>query len=165
ERPYRPPASGRPALGTNSNDHTHRDHCSLPCTHRVLCSGGAATPRGPRPVQPAWGWLKDFLDSSSNSARTHTDPRLRRRKYAHWQNRSVPHASIIWLARAVNVVRPVALRLHFDRVRIAKGGRLRFTLAVCMSWFGNFSMIGRPSTGMFAASSSAANCEKPQLCC
>lgn len=32
---------------------------------------------------------------------------------------SVPCASIIWLARAVNVVRPVARRLHIDRARFA----------------------------------------------
>ena len=38
---------------------------------------------------------------------------------------SVPRASIVWLARAVNVVRPVALRLHIDRARFATDGRLR----------------------------------------
>jgi hypothetical protein len=32
---------------------------------------------------------------------------------------SVPCASIIWLARAVNVVRPVTRRLHIDRARFA----------------------------------------------
>ena len=73
--------------------------------------------------------------------------------------------AIVWLAHAVNVVRPAALRLHIDRVRFAKGGRLRFTLVVCTSGLEIFSMIGRPSTGMFAASSSAVDCEKPQLYC
>ncbi len=43
-----------------------------------------------------------------------------RRSGAHWLNRSVPRASIIRLAHAVNVVRPVALRLHIDRVRFAE---------------------------------------------
>ena len=33
---------------------------------------------------------------------------------------SVPRASIIWLAHAVNVVRPAARRLHLDRARFAK---------------------------------------------
>jgi len=37
----------------------------------------------------------------------------------------VPRASIIWLTRAVNVVRPAALRLHIDRARFAKGRALR----------------------------------------
>lgn len=46
---------------------------------------------------------------------------------------SVPRASIVRLARAVNVVRPAARRLHIDRARFAKGGRLGITLAVCMS--------------------------------
>src|SRR5207253_11438895 len=46
--------------------------------------------------------------------------RGREAQYAHWQNRSVPRAPIIWLAHAVNVVRPVALRLHIDRVRFAR---------------------------------------------
>jgi hypothetical protein len=40
----------------------------------------------------------------------------------------VPRALIIWLAHAVNVVRPADLRLHIDRVRFAKGGRLGDTL-------------------------------------
>lgn len=44
---------------------------------------------------------------------------------------SVPRASIIWLARAVNVVRPVTLRLHIDRARSARDGRLGFTLGIC----------------------------------
>src|SRR2546421_2779468 len=71
--------------------------------------------------------------------------RSRAAQYAHWQNRTVPRASIIiWLAHAVNVVRPAALRLHIDRVRSAKGGRLRFTLVVCTSGLEIFSMIGRP---------------------
>ena len=48
---------------------------------------------------------------------------------------SVPLASIIWLAHTVNVVRPAARRLHIDRARFAKGGRLGITLAVCMSGF------------------------------
>lgn len=38
---------------------------------------------------------------------------------------SVPRASIVWLARAVNVVRPVALRLHIDRAHFATDERLR----------------------------------------
>ena len=89
-----------------------------------------------------------------------------RRSGAHWLNRSVPRASIIRLAHAVNVVRPVALRLHFDRVRIAKQGRaLKIHARGLHLWFGVFSMIGGPSTGMFAASSRAADCEKLQLCC
>jgi hypothetical protein len=46
---------------------------------------------------------------------------------------SVPRASIIWLAHAVNVVRPAASRLHIDRVRFAKGWHLGITLGVCMS--------------------------------
>ena len=50
--------------------------------------------------------------------------------------------AIVWLAHAVNVVRPAALRLHIDRVRFAKGGRLRFTLVVCTSGLEIFSMIG-----------------------
>jgi hypothetical protein len=33
---------------------------------------------------------------------------------------SVPRASIIWLARAVNVVRPAARRLHIDCAPFAK---------------------------------------------
>ena len=45
----------------------------------------------------------------------------------------VPCASIVWLARAVNVVRPAARRLHIDRAHFAKGGRLGITLAVCIS--------------------------------
>jgi len=36
-------------------------------------------------------------------------------------------------AHAVNVVRPIALRLHIDRARFAKGGRLGITLRMCMS--------------------------------
>ncbi|MFZ1074138.1 MAG: hypothetical protein WAO21_11995 [Verrucomicrobiia bacterium] len=44
---------------------------------------------------------------------------------------SVPRASIIWLARAVNVVRPVSLRLHIDCARSARDGRLGFTLGIC----------------------------------
>jgi hypothetical protein len=46
---------------------------------------------------------------------------------------SVPRAFIIWLAHAVNVVRPAARRLHIDRVRCAKGWHLGITLGVCMS--------------------------------
>jgi hypothetical protein len=52
---------------------------------------------------------------------------------------SVPRASIIWLAHAVKVVRPAALRLHLDRVRFAKGWHLGNTLGVCMSGFENFA--------------------------
>lgn len=44
---------------------------------------------------------------------------------------NVPRASIIWLARAVNVVRPVTLRLHIDCARSARDGRLGFTLGIC----------------------------------
>ena len=33
---------------------------------------------------------------------------------------SVPRALIIWLARAVKVERPFALRLHLDRARFAR---------------------------------------------
>jgi len=36
----------------------------------------------------------------------------------------VPRASIVWLARAVNVVRPAARRLHIDGTRSAMGRRL-----------------------------------------
>ena len=82
--------------------------------------------------------------SPANEVRRAMMCRSRAAQYAHWQNRSVPRASIIWLAHAVNVVRPVALRLHIDRVRFAKGGRLRFTLVVCTSGLEIFSMIGRP---------------------
>jgi hypothetical protein len=46
---------------------------------------------------------------------------------------SVPLASIIWLAHAVNVVRPAARRLHIDRARFAKGWHLGNTLGACMS--------------------------------
>jgi hypothetical protein len=46
---------------------------------------------------------------------------------------SVPRASIIWLAHAVNVVRPASRRLHIDRARFAKGWHLGITLGVCMS--------------------------------
>lgn len=46
---------------------------------------------------------------------------------------SVPRASIIWLALAVNVVRPAARRLHIDRARFAKEWHLGITLGVCMS--------------------------------
>ncbi len=46
---------------------------------------------------------------------------------------SVPRASIIWLAHAVNVVRPAARRLHIDRARFAKGWHLVNTLGACMS--------------------------------
>ncbi len=46
---------------------------------------------------------------------------------------SVPRASIIWLAHAVNVVRPAARRLHIDCVRFTKGWHLGITLGVCMS--------------------------------
>jgi len=38
------------------------------------------------------------------------------------ENRSVPCASIIWLARAVKVERPLSLRLHLDRARFARDG-------------------------------------------
>jgi hypothetical protein len=46
---------------------------------------------------------------------------------------SLPRASIIWLAPAVKVVRPVTRRLHLDRVRYAIGWHLGITLGVCMS--------------------------------
>ena len=52
---------------------------------------------------------------------------------SHRWTESVPRAAIIWLARAVNVVLPAARRLHIDRARFAKGGRLGITLAVCIS--------------------------------
>ena len=48
---------------------------------------------------------------------------------------SLPRASIIWLAPAVKVVRPVTRRLHLDRVRFAIGWHLGITLGVCMSGF------------------------------
>jgi len=47
---------------------------------------------------------------------------------------SVPRAWNVWLARAVNVVRPAARRLHIDCARFAKDTvRLRGTLGVCIS--------------------------------
>ena len=46
---------------------------------------------------------------------------------------SVSRASIIWLAPAVNVVRPATRRLHIDYARFAKGWHLGITLGVCMS--------------------------------
>jgi hypothetical protein len=57
----------------------------------------------------------------------------------------VPRASIVWLARAVNVVRPATPRLHIDRARYAKGGRLGNTLGICMSGseFTNNSKVRR----------------------
>jgi hypothetical protein len=54
---------------------------------------------------------------------------------------SVPRASIIWLAHAVKVVRPVTRRLHLDRVRFAIEWHLGITLGVCMS---GFETIGAP---------------------
>jgi len=62
---------------------------------------------------------------------------------------SVPRASIIWLARAVDVVRPVAVRLHIDCARFANGGRLGITLGMCTFGLETFAPIGRehPETG------------------
>ena len=48
---------------------------------------------------------------------------------------NVPRASIIWLARAVNVVRPAAPRLHIDRARFAKGMALRIHARGLHVWF------------------------------
>ena len=45
----------------------------------------------------------------------------------------MPRASIIWLAPAVKVVRPVTRRLHLDCVRCAKDWHLGITLGVCLS--------------------------------
>jgi hypothetical protein len=53
---------------------------------------------------------------------------------SHRWTESVPRASIIWLARAVNVVRPATPRLHIDCAPFAKNRlRLGITLGVCMS--------------------------------
>ena len=67
-----------------------------------------------------WLWVEALRLRGANS----------RQAYLHGQNRSVPRASIVWLARAVNVVRPATLRLHIDRARFAKGGRLGNTLGI-----------------------------------
>ena len=48
---------------------------------------------------------------------------------------SVPRASIIWLAPAVEVVLLATRRLHLDRVRFAIGWHLGITLGICMSGF------------------------------
>jgi len=58
--------------------------------------------------------------SSAREVRRAMMCRSREAQYAHWQNQSVLRASIIWLAHAVNVVRPFALRLHIDCVRFAR---------------------------------------------
>src|SRR5439155_7072086 len=104
--------------------------------------------------------------SPANEVRRAIMCRSRAAQDAHWQNRTVPRAAIVWLAHAVNVVRPVALRLHIDRVRFAKQGRaLKIHARGLHVGLEIFSMIGRPSTGMFAASNRAADCDKPQLFC
>ena len=70
---------------------------------------------------------------------------------------SVPRASIIWLAHAVKVVRPAALRLHLDRVRFAKGWHLGITLGVCMSGLRNLVMRADNGKMMSVPLSSATN--------
>ena len=94
------------------------------------------------PKLQAAGWDTD--PHSIAEQRSFTDGRIvvrgnkaerKKKKRADWQNRSVPRASIIWLARAVNVVRPAARRLHIDCARFAKGRHLGNTLGVCMSGF------------------------------
>jgi len=58
---------------------------------------------------------------------------------------SVPRASIIWLTRAVKVVRPglcLPVRLHLDCVRFAKEWHLGITLGVYMSGFEKWMVQG-----------------------
>jgi hypothetical protein len=59
----------------------------------------------------------------------------RQRNCLHIEDRGVPCALILWLAQAVNVVRPAARRLHIDCVRLAKGGRLERHAGSVHSWF------------------------------